>query len=915
MADLFANRPRVWVDGKFFRRGAEKFYLKGVAYGPFAPNAAGECFASPEQTGRDFALARELHANLLRVYHIPPRWFLDLAAQHDLLLLIDIPWDKHLVFLDDPARRAAARQAVSHAVLACARHPAVFAYSVANEIPADIVRWSGASRVADFIDELVGEAKRLDPQCLCTYTNFPPTEFLCPQAPDFLCFNLYLHQPQPFKNYLARLQLLADAKPLVLGEFGMDSLREGEPAKCEFLTWQIELAFRGGLAGAVVFSFTDDWNRGGVQITDWQMGLTTIARERKPSFAVVQKMYLAAPRFPLPRTPRVSVVVASYNGERTLKACLESLRNLNYPDYEVILVDDGSTDTTPQLAEHFRRGETSGDPSPEQAGEVENVPGGSAHQLVTSAAGGKFCYFRHGTNLGLSVARNTGIAAATGEVVAFTDADCRVDTDWLYYLVADLLAGEFAAMGGPNLLPPDDSAVAAAVMVSPGGPAHVMLDDRQAEHIPGCNMAFFKTALTAVGGFDPIFRKAGDDVDICWRLQQAGFKIGFSPAAFVWHYRRSTMGAYLQQQRGYGEAEALLVRKHPEYFNAFGDSLWRGRIYTPSNFGVLLRPPIIYRGLFASAPFQSLYTSEPARTLMLVTTLEYHILVTLPLWVLSVIFHGLLPLAIASLLISLGVAVVAGAQAALPKSRRRWWSRPLVALLFFLQPIVRGWERHQGRFARQLVNEPARETLDSVSLRDSPDSLGEVRYWAERRIERVSFVARILHGLDRQGWPNRSDIGWSEFDVEIYGNRWSHVQLITAAEDHPRGRQLLRCQLRARWSLQAKVAFWTLLGLEVLVAGIFGGWQKWLLLLVVLTLPPFAYFLSRQKRKLQSLVVVFLDELAKDLKLIKVPGDNCLSVSAAITVVPLTKSAPIRIEVPKLADPAPSPGSKEVSLD
>src|SRR5439155_2264164 len=258
---------------------------------------------------------------------------------------------------------------------------------------------------------------------------------------------------------------------------------------------------------------------------------------------------------------------------------------------------------------------------------------------------------------------------------------------------------DFAAMGGPNLLPSEDSAVAAAVMVSPGGPAHVMLDDRRAEHLPGCNMAFYKWALAEVGGFDPIFRKAGDDVDICWRLQQAGLKIGFSPAAFVWHYRRSNAGAYLRQQLGYGEAEALLVRKHPEYFNSFGDSIWRGRIYTASKFGVLLRAPIIYRGVFGSAPFQTLYASTPAVTLMLFTTLEYHVLVTLPLWVLSVTFRHLLPLAIASLLISAAVSVAAGAQAALPKAKRRWWSRPLVAMMFFVQPIVRGWARYQGRLS------------------------------------------------------------------------------------------------------------------------------------------------------------------------------------------------------------------------
>ncbi len=859
MADLFANRPRVTVDGKFFRQGAEKLFLKGVSYGPFAPGKDGQPFATLEQTTADFALIKELGANLIRIYHIPPRWFLDLTAQSDLLLLIDIPWNKHLVFLDDSSRRTEARQAVCHAVLACAHHPAVFAYSVANEIPSDVVRWSGAARVADFIDELVAEAKRIDPECLCTYANFPSTEFLYPQTLDFICFNVYLHQRAALKNYLSRLQMLADTKPLVLGEFGIDSLREGESAKCDILSWQIELACRGGLAGAVVFSFTDDWHRGGEQVVDWQMGLTTATRERKASFNAVADAFHIAPKFPLARKPKVSVVVASYNADRTLKACLESLRDLNYADYEVILVDDGSTDSTQQLAEQFPR----------------------------------VRYFCHLTNLGLSAARNTGIAAAEGEIVAFTDADCRADEDWLYHLIGDLLSGEFQGMGGHNLLPSDDSFTAAAVMVSPGGPAHVMLTDREAEHIPGCNMAFFKNALVAIGGFDPIYRKAGDDVDICWRLQQAGYKIGFSPAAFVWHYRRSTVSAYLKQQRGYGEAEALLVRKHPEYFNAFGAGVWRGRIYTASKFGLLIRAPIIYRGVFGSAPFQTLYAAEPAMTLMLLTTLEYHLFITLPLWVLSVTFHALLPVAIASLIVSIGVCGVAGIQASLLKSKTRWWSRPLVALLYFLQPIVRGWERHQSRLALRLSPEAARETLDSVTMREGTGSLDETRYWSEKRIERVEFVATILHELDKRGWPNRSDIGWSEFDVEIYGNRWSNVQLITAAEDHPHGRQLIRCRLRATWSLQAKVAFWSLLGLEAIVVGSFGVWLKWIAM-VLLTLPLFAYFLRHQKRKVQSLLVVFLDDLAKGLKLIKVSADQ-------IVLAPTTplKSPQLRVELVK----------------
>jgi len=256
MAVAAPPRPHVSVDGKFFRLGEKKFYVKGLAYGPFAPHDGSQHsgFLSPEQTALDFTQIAGLGANLIRLYDVPSRWFLDLATDHNLKVLIDIPWNKHLCFLDSRRQREQARATVRQSVATCARHPALFAFSVANEIPPDIVRWSGARAVADFIDGLIHEAKQVDPECLCTFTNYPPTEFLRPQSLDFLCFNVYLHQEQAFKGYLARLQMLADSKPLLLGEFGVDSRREGEARKCEILTWHIETVLRSGLAGTVVFS-------------------------------------------------------------------------------------------------------------------------------------------------------------------------------------------------------------------------------------------------------------------------------------------------------------------------------------------------------------------------------------------------------------------------------------------------------------------------------------------------------------------------------------------------------------------------------------------------------------------------------------------------------------------------------------
>jgi hypothetical protein len=141
-------------------------------------------------------------------------------------------------------------------------------------------------------------------------------------------------------------------------------------------------------------------------------------------------------------------------------------------------------------------------------------------------------------------------------------------------------------------------------------------------------------------------------------------------------------------------------------------------------------------------------------------------------------------------------------------------------------------------------------------------------YWSEQRLDRFAFVADILRRLDQRGWPNRADIGWSDYDVEIYDRRWSKLQLATVTEDQAHGKQLLRCRLRGLWALRAKVALGSLAGLELLVLGFAGRRQPWLWLLL-LTLPLFAWFLYRQQRTLQSLAAVLLDEVAKDWKLSK----------------------------------------------
>lgn len=824
---------RVLTDGKFFRVGAQKFYPKGVTYGPFKPDASGSTFPEPEQVKRDFELIKQLNANCVRVYHVPPPWFLDLAQECGLKLLVDYYWPKHTCFLEDSETMEFARRATRQTAEALAGHPAVFAITLANEIPPDIARWYGARRIEKFIDELAAIVKGIDPQRLVTFVNFPPTEFLRPSSLDFVSFNVYLHEPRPFSNYLDRLQSIAGDRPLVIAEFGIDSMREGEERKMEILGGNIEIAFRAGLAGTFIFSFTDDWHTGGHQIQNWFFGLTDSERKPRPSYHAVAEQYKRAPHFPLPAYPKVSVVVASYNGGRTLPACLNSLTHLNYPNYEIILVDDGSTDDTAKIASHY--------PS------VRTI---------------------HQTNLGLGAARNAGIRVATGDLVAFTDSDCRVDEDWLYYLVADLLKTDAVAIGGHNFPPTEDNWVAGAVAVSPGGPAHVMLDDRNAEHIPGCNMMFWKWSLDEIEGFDPQYRAAGDDVDVCWRLLQRGYRIAFSHAGFVWHYRRNTFAAYVKQQRGYGVAEALLRYKHPEYFNSLGGMRWHGRIYNPTRTAGAFGRFVIYHGIFGSGLFQTLYTPEPAGLLAILTSLEWHVLFTLGGILLAMMWPALWPLPALTLLSSLTAAALAAARVDLPSWQRRFWSRPLVTALYLLQPIARGWPRYAHRLRRSETPTTAHAAVRELARQyDSVSSICTVNYWNEEGIERVAFLQKLLKLLERDQWQATPDSGWDEHDVTIHGDRFTKAVVNTVCENHGGNKRLLRARLCARWTLLAKVLLWVIVGLVALFL-VVTSHALWALSAWLLVAIAAAYLHLRAHRTLR-LAIALLDVTAQQMNLTK----------------------------------------------
>src|SRR5437016_8717648 len=303
---------------KFLFEGDKKFFVKGVTYGPFKPDGQGDYLGRPEQVDVDLGLMREIGLNVVRVYHAPPRWFLDRCAAAGMRVLITLPWAKHIEFLRERSARNAIAKTVRAAVKGNAGHPAIFGYLVGNEITSTMVRWLGVRRVTDFVEKLIRIGRAIDPDVLFSYATYPPTEYLLPQNVDFFCFNVYLHNQRDFEKYLLRLQNLTEERPLILGEFGMDTIRHSQEEQAEMLGWHVDSVVKCGLAGTVFFSWTDEWYTGEQEITDWAFGLVTRDRQPKKALhALREKLVLedaVLPHRHLPRTPFVSVIVCSYNG-------------------------------------------------------------------------------------------------------------------------------------------------------------------------------------------------------------------------------------------------------------------------------------------------------------------------------------------------------------------------------------------------------------------------------------------------------------------------------------------------------------------------------------------------------------------------------------------------------------------------
>lgn len=776
-----SNRPN--VQGRFLYVNGERFWIKGVTYGTFRPNENGEPFPSRAQVRHDFAQMREAGVNTVRLYTPPPDWVADIAHEFGLYLLPDIVWGPRRCDFDNPERMKYLFDWVREHTRRLANHPAILMYSIGNEIPPLIVRWYGLKRIEAFLAEVNRIVKEEALGALTTYVSHPPTEFLRLPFLDVLSYNVYLEREPEMRAYLARLQALANDKPVFLAEIGIDSKAHGEEAQARHLDWQIRAAFEKGLCGVTVYGWTDEWGIFGTDVTGWEFGLTDHSRRPKKALETVRNLY----RGDLYSThqkpwPTVSVVVCAYNAASTLDECLESLARLKYPKYEVIVVDDGSFDGTRQIiARH----------------EVESirVPNG-----------------------GLSRARNLGIEAARGEIVAFIDSDAYADPDWLFYLVCALEEHGAAAVGGPNLSPPQDGFTAQCVDESPGNPTCVLVDNERAEHIPGCNMAYRKSIFDRAGKFDALHRAAGDDVDVCWRVLVAGGKIVYHPSALVWHHRRPTIKTYLRQQKGYGYAEAHLQRRYPGRFNFFGYPVWEGGVYDSVHSHLrraglpIVFEPKIYRGTFCAAQFQTLYQPFMTWWFQIFSTAEW-LTLTVCTFLSGVLTHFYGPKSLtyalvfdsaAMLAMTVGTAFLAGLRGA---QNKRWTGSQsakgtfIIGLLHILQPLARTIGRIKGR----------------LELRKAPPMFADTDLLEGDLVKRDRWLHDLLAHMKSCGWVARPCSEWDDGDIEVLGPGPYTLKLTSVYEE-----DLQRAMHHVRYRITPKLKTYAPIVVAALMAMLVG---------------------------------------------------------------------------------------------
>jgi glycosyltransferase involved in cell wall biosynthesis len=242
--------------------------------------------------------------------------------------------------------------------------------------------------------------------------------------------------------------------------------------------------------------------------------------------------------------PKVSVIVPAYNAAETIRACIDSLLELNYPkaELELVVVNNASSDHTASILKEY----------------------GERIRILQESKRGP------------AAARNRGIRGATGNVVAFTDADCIVDKDWLHYLVPLLREPAIGIVGGAILAKRPCNEIARF-----GEAIHdhdLAINAYKPPAVITMNWASRSSVLREVNLFDESFIRC-EDVDLSYRILQAGYRFAFRAEAVVYHQNEDTLSGLFHEGLLHGWYGVQALKKHREFVQAFGHRKFNGSSY------------------------------------------------------------------------------------------------------------------------------------------------------------------------------------------------------------------------------------------------------------------------------------------------------------------------------------------------